>query len=201
MKYRLNIPVDLAPSGHHLLQLELEKMLLEEPEELVISLGSKGPMDSHSALVYSRLLATRNTSKTRLVTLAKGGLYDTELLVWLAGDDRDLPPDAWLFLRHLDGNSEQSEPYSQSAGGTLACLPSAGSTVEQHDHREILERLNEYLPVAELTGRVVCGKELREWSLFGAEAKALCDLLCGLPAANHPNDTGSPSRNRPPLNP
>lgn len=198
MKFRLDIPVDLAPSGHHLLQLELEKMLLEDPEELVISLGSRGPMDCHSALVYSRLLAARNTSKTRLVTLAKGGLYDPELLVWLAGDERDLPPDAWLFLRPAAGNSEEPELHGDGPSGSLACLPSAGCTGEEHDHRVILKKLNEYLPVAELSARVISGTELEEWALFGAGASALSDLLRGLPAAGFLSGGSSPPRNRPP---
>lgn len=179
MKYRLDIPVDGSPACHHTLQITLEQMLIAEPQELVLAFGSRGPMDPHSALSYVRLLSTRNPAKTKIVTLARGGLYDTELLVWLIGDERDLPGDSWLFIR---------QPHSQEMGATSEFNPVAmldGSLVVPDfgvtlDHASVLKKLDEYVPVSELRGRPIKGKELEELALCGATARAMDSLLASL---------------------
>lgn len=182
MKYRLDIPVDASPAGHHLLQLNLEQMLLSEPEEIVLALGSRGPMDAHSALSYVRLLGTRNPAKTKIVTLARGGMFDTELLIWLSGDERDMPPDAWLYIRSLKAGKTE---FGSLANGSYSATEQVGdptptkASMEAFDHLRVLSQLNEYLATSELFDRFIAAQELEDLCLFGVGARVLDSLLLG----------------------
>jgi hypothetical protein len=180
-KFRLDIPVDATPSGHHATQLVLEQMLLSEPQEIVLAFGSRGPMDAYSALGYTRLLQSRDPLKTRLITLARGGLFDNEALIWLQGDERDLPADSWLCIRSLHVR-EEACPHNTYPVVLLDGIPTISDPGSSLDQASVLEKLNEYIPVAELVGRPITGKELEDLALCGTVARALDSLLSSLSA-------------------
>lgn len=164
MSSRLDIPCGASLREHQIFQLELENLISRNTDEIVLVFGSEGPMPPSAAMAYVRLLQKRQRG-TRLVTISRVGLHETEAAVWLQGDVRELPADSWLLFRSLQPAPipEENKSWDQPVATSVA----DPGLVLHPDLASIHRILEEHVPLSDLVGRVVRGEELADLQLSG----------------------------------
>jgi hypothetical protein len=137
----------------------LEKALARSPETLQIDLIGSGELPPDTALLIRSILQNRSPH-THLVTNARSSLQGGAVLVWLLGDTRLIREDAKLYFR---GPSTLEEDEDGESWKEAEPKPT-GLDLEELDHAQVLQHINEYLPVKELIG---CPIDLRVLKQFG----------------------------------
>jgi len=144
---------------------DLGQILLREPEEVELELIGTGEIPADTVLVIRSMLMQRS-SKTRIVTNARSSLQHAAVLLWLLGDERLIRDDAKLFFREVD-LPDEGEPKKTSWNGKKSFLDWLSDVdPEEGDYARVLQLIDEYLPVSELTGRFIDVEMLRQFGLI-----------------------------------
>jgi hypothetical protein len=148
----------------------LETALARKPRQLEIDLIGAGEIPADSALLICTILAGRS-SRTRLVTRARSSLQGGSVLVWLQGDERIIRDDARVFFRPADLPDDQDMDWHRLWKDGELKYADADSEIdpEEGDYARVLELINEFLPVKELTGRLIGLPVLRQFGLVENE--------------------------------
>jgi len=142
---------------------ELEKVLAKKPRSLEINMIGAGEIPADTAMLIRSVLIQRSP-RTRLVTNARSSLQGGSVLVWLLGDTRIIRDDARLFFRRADLPEDDGEKSSDAWKDTDSEIDP-----EEGDYARMLELINEFLPVKELTGRLIEVPVLRQFGLIENE--------------------------------
>jgi len=182
-RHRLQIRIAWHNNAYYLDRIQdLEQIISREPEEVELELIGIGEIPADTALIIRAVLMKRQP-KTRIVTNARSSLQHAAVLVWLLGDERYIRDDAQLFFRKADLPEDEKET-EKSGWHDDAIFGDAVSDVdpEENDYARVLECINEYLPVSELTGRFIDVGVLRQFGLV--ENKKADDFLATLFASS-----------------
>jgi len=79
-------------------------------------------------------------------------LQNGSVFVWLTGDVRTIRDDARLYLRRVDSIEEDDAEQKQNAPSYRDSYSEIDP--EEADYAQVLQLINEYLPVKELIGRI-----------------------------------------------
>lgn len=149
---------------------ELEAALARKPRRLQIDLVGVGEIPADTALLIRSILLGRSP-KTRIVTHARSSLRGGSVLVWLLGDSRVIRDDARLYFRRADlpddaeldpdERRKESEPKYRDSFSEI--------DPEEGDYARVLQLINEFLPVKELSGRLFGPAVLRQFGLVESE--------------------------------
>ena len=149
---------------------QLEKLLGRKPRLIQIDMVGVGEIPADSALLIRSVLMARSP-KVRILTNARSSLQGGSVLVWLLGDDRRIRHDARLYLRHVElSEDETAEPSETPKDDDLKYRDSFSEIdPEEGDYAQVLQYINEFLPVKELAGRLIGVPVLRQFGLVENE--------------------------------
>lgn len=165
-RHRIQFRIAWRNSDHYLDRIQdLGQILLREPEEVELELIGTGEIPADTVLVIRSVLAQRS-SKTRIVTNARSSLQHAAVLLWLLGDERHIRDDAKLFFREADLPDEEPEQKPSNWKDRDA---SSDIDPEEGDYARVLQLIDEYLPVSELTGGFIDVGVLRQFGLIENE--------------------------------
>jgi hypothetical protein len=148
----------------------LETALAKKPRRLQIDMLGEGEIPADWALLIRSILGQRSP-KTQIVTNARSSLQNGSVLVWLLGDQRVIREDARLFFRRAivadDGDATAEKTWKE---GDLKYSESDSEVdTEEIAHAKVLQRINEFLPVKELSGKAIEVPVLRQFGLVENE--------------------------------
>lgn len=172
----------------------LERALARRPRTLQIDLIGAGEIPADAALLIRSVLLARSP-RTHLITNARSSLKNGSVLVWLLGDTRLIRDDARLFLRRATlPEGEDTKTKDGWNDEPEFCDSFSEIDPEEGDHARVLECINEFLPVKELTGRLIEMPVLRQFGLV--ENAKVDEFLATVFGARRepPNQTCSETR-------
>jgi len=169
----LRFPLNLLYNGnsHYIERVaKLEDALADVPKQLHLELMGDGEIDVDWALVIREVLSQRS-AETRLITHARSTLKNGSVLVWLLGDRRLIREDARCFFRRANVTEEaDTGPQKAWSEDDLQYVDSfSEADPEEASHAQVLEYINEFLPVRELAGRMIDVRTLRQFGLIENE--------------------------------
>jgi hypothetical protein len=182
-RHRLQIRIAWHNNAYYLDRIQdLEQIILREPEEVELELIGIGEIPADTALVIRSVLMKRQP-KTRIITNARSSLQHAAVLVWLLGDERYIRGDAQLFFRKaiLPDDEKETEKTGWQDDPLLRDTFSDVDP-EENDYARVLQLIDEYLPVSELTGRFIDVGLLRQFGLI--ENRQVDDFLATVFASN-----------------
>jgi len=93
------------------------------------------------------------------------------VLVWLLGDRRIIRDDARLYFRRVDVTEDEEADPNEPGREIEPRYRDSFSEVdpEEADYVQVLRRINEFLPVKELAGRMIGVPVLRQFGLVENE--------------------------------
>jgi hypothetical protein len=149
---------------------QLEKILAKKPRSLQIIMVGVGEIPADIALSMRSVLLKRSP-KTKIITDARSSLRGGSVLVWLLGDSRMIRDDARLFFRRANlPDEEEQKPNEAWKDQDLKYYDSYSEIdPEEGDYARVLQLINEFLPVQELTGRLIEMPVLRQFGLVENE--------------------------------
>lgn len=147
---------------------KLEKLLARRPRRFQIDLMGEGEISAEWAMLLGDILRQRSP-RTHLVTHGRSSLKNGSVLVWLAGDQRLLAPNAQLFFRKTTVTEESESPAAKVWSEDELKYSDSESDPDEIAHARLLQLINEYLPVKELAGKVVDVTTLRQFALVENE--------------------------------
>jgi len=173
---------------------QLEKALARKPEKLQLDIIGSGELSPDTALLMRSVLLGRSP-KTHLITNARSSLQGGAVLVWLMGDTRLIREDAKLYFRksNKEDDDDDSEDWKDEKSDD------SETDLEEVDYEQVLQHIDNFLPVKELAGRPVDLKVLRQFGLVDSErtdsflnsAFASSDSTTGLPKPTKGKDQGN----------
>jgi hypothetical protein len=143
---------------------EMEKVLARKPEKLQIDIIGSGELSPDAALLMRSVLLKRSP-QTQLITNARSSLQGCAVLVWLLGDTRLIREDAKLYFRRPYKQSEDEEKEDWKGNGSK----DSDVDLEEVDYAQVLQHINNFLPVKELCGRPLDVEILRQFGLVDNE--------------------------------
>jgi hypothetical protein len=165
-RHRVQFRITWRNDGQYLDRIQdLGQILLREPEEVELELIGTGEIPADTVLVLRSVLEQRSP-KTRIITNARSSLQQAAVLLWLLGDERHIRDDAKLFFREADLPDEEPE---QKQSNWKDRYDSSDIDPEEGDYARVLQLIDEYLPVSELTGRFIDVDVLRQFGLIENE--------------------------------
>jgi hypothetical protein len=149
---------------------ELEALLARKPRAVEITLVGTGEIPADMALLIRSVLLNRQP-KTQLVTRARSSLQGGSVLVWLLGDRRFIRDDARLYFRRAELTEDAEADPNEPGRGSEPAYQDSYSEVDpdEADYVRVLRRINEFLPVNELAGRMIGVPLLRQFGLVENE--------------------------------
>lgn len=147
---------------------ELEQVLAGKPRLLQLDLIGEGEISAEWAMLIQELLLARS-SKTRLLTNARSSLKNGSVLVWLLGDERRLAAHAQVFFRKAAVAEEPESTTTKVWNEEELKYSDSDSDPDEVAQARLLQRINEYLPVKDLAGKVVDAAMLRQFGLVENE--------------------------------
>jgi hypothetical protein len=143
---------------------QLEKALARKPEKLQLDIIGSGELSPDTALLVRSVLIGRST-KTHLITNARSSLQGGAALVWLMGDTRLIREDAKLYFRksNKEGEDDDGEDWKDEKSDD------SETDLEEVDYEQVLQHIDNFLPVKELAGRLVDLEVLRQFGLVDNE--------------------------------
>lgn len=168
---------------------DLEKALARKPRSIRINMAGTGEVPADMALLIRSVLLNRSP-KTRLITNARSSLRGGSVLVWLMGEERLIRDDARVFFRRTTlPEDEDLKPGYIWKDNELKYRDSFSEIdPEEGDYARVLQLINEYLPVNELTGRLIEVPVLRQ---FGLVENAKADEVLAAYFGRTKNDAAS----------
>lgn len=162
---------------------ELERAVARKPHLLQVDLIGEGEISAEWAMLIQELLLSRS-SQTRLITNARSSLKNGSVLVWLLGDERRLAAHAQVFFRKATVSEEPESTTAKVWNEEELKYSEPESDPDEVAQAWLLQRINEYLPVKDLAGKVVDAATLRQFGLV--ENEKLDSFL--VTALGHPAD-------------
>jgi hypothetical protein len=149
---------------------QLERVLSRKPRIIQIDMVGVGEIPADSALLVRSVLMARSP-KTRLVTNARSSLQGGSVLVWILGDRRTIREDARLFFRRVELSEDEEADQREAAKDSEPKYRDSFSEIdpEEGDYAQVLQYINEFLPVKELAGRLIGVPVLRQFGLIENE--------------------------------
>ena len=148
---------------------QMERALAKKPRLLQIDMVGMGEIPADFALMIRSALMNRS-SKTRIITNARSSLQGGSVLVWLLGDSRIIRDDARLYFRRANlPEHDEIEPNEPKDRELNSWEVSSEIDPEEGDYAKVLQLINEFLPVRELTGRLIGVSELQQFGLIENE--------------------------------
>ncbi|HYG36627.1 MAG TPA: hypothetical protein VEC99_17670 [Clostridia bacterium] len=143
---------------------QIEKALARKPEKIQLDIVGAGELAPDTALLLRSVLMNRSP-RTHLITNARSSLQGGAVLIWLLGDTRLIREDAKLHFRRP---TDQDEDEDKEA---WKCDEADDSEVdmEEIDYAQVLQHIDNYLPVKELAGRPLDREVLRQFGLVDSE--------------------------------
>jgi hypothetical protein len=148
----------------------LEELLAGKPRAVQINLVGTGEIPADLALLIRSVLMSRSP-KTQVITRARSSLQGGSVLVWLLGDQRLIRDDARLYFRRGDLEEDKEADPNEVIREIEPKYRDSYSEVdpEEADYAQVLRRINEFLPVKELAGRMIGVPVLRQFGLVENE--------------------------------
>jgi len=143
---------------------QLERALARKPEGFQIDLVGSGEISPDAALLFRSVLSKRS-AQTHLVTNARSSLQNGAVLVWLLGDTRLIREDARLYFRRPANNDEREDEEGWKGEESRT----SDIDLEEADYAQVLQHINEFLPVKELAGRPIGVQVLKQFGLVDNE--------------------------------
>lgn len=160
--------------------------MARKPAKLHIEMIGSGEIPPDAALLMRSILLQRSPH-THLITEARSSLQNASVLVWLLGDTRHMREDARVMFRRVGPPDDNEEDASwKSQGGTGSELFPEGD-LEEGDYAQVLQYINEYLPVKELVGKAIDWQTLRQFGLVDNEKRDLF-LACAFAGDKNPGN-------------
>ena len=149
---------------------QLERVLSRKPRLIQIDMVGVGEIPADSALLIRSVLLGRSP-KIRLVTNARSSLQGGSVLVWLLGDRRMIRDDARLYFRRVELSEDEEADQREAAKDREPKYRDSFSEIdpEEGDYAQVLQYINEFLPVKELAGRLLGVTVLRQFGLIENE--------------------------------
>lgn len=149
---------------------ELERVLEKKPSELHIEIVGTGEISADSALRFRAVLMERSP-KTRILTHARSSLQNGSVLLWLMGESRTIRDDARICFRRTTLSEDDVLPENgEWKNDEPAYRDSYARTdPDESDYARVLELINEFLPVKEMTGRLIGVPVLKQFGLIENE--------------------------------
>jgi hypothetical protein len=143
---------------------QLEKALARRPEKLQLDIIGSGELSPDTALLMRSVLLGRSP-KTQLITNARSSLQGGAVLVWLMGDTRLIREDAKLYFRksNNEDDDDDGEDWKDEKSDD------SEADLEEVDYAQVLQHIDNFLPVKELAGRPVDLEILRQFGLVDNE--------------------------------
>lgn len=141
---------------------EMEKVLARKPEKLQIDIIGSGELSPDMALLIRSVLLKRSP-QTHLITNARSSLQGGAVLVWLMGDTRLIREDAKLYFRRPNKQEEDEEDWKGDES------KDCDVDLEEVDYAQVLQHIDNFLPVKELCGRPLNVAVLRQFGLVDNE--------------------------------
>ena len=119
----MNVPVVCIPlcgdsASHQETLGYLDRLSAQAPEQILIKLLGPGGLSPEAVLTYYDILATFPET-TQIVTISYSNLIGADLLLFLAGNPRDIRPNAWCYVENaVTWPSDYSS--SDARDGTVA---------------------------------------------------------------------------------
>lgn len=145
---------------------ELEKALARKPKQLQLDLVGVGEISADAALRIRAALLARSP-RTQILTNAQSSLQNASTLVWLLGDQRLIRDDATLYFRRANLTGIKVADPEEAWKNETPDYADSYSDIEpgEADYARVLQLINEFLPVNELSGRIVGVPVLRQFGL------------------------------------
>ena len=149
---------------------ELERVLRKKPRTLHIDIVGTGETPADSALLIREALMARSP-KTRIVTHARSSLQGGAVMIWLLGDSRTIRNDARVYFRRANlPEDAELEPNGDWKHNESKYRDSYSEIdLDEADYARVLEVINEFLPVKEMSGRLIGTAVLRQFGLIENE--------------------------------
>lgn len=149
---------------------ELERVLAKKPRELHIEIVGTGEISADSALRFRAVLIERSP-KTRIVTHARSSLQGGSVLLWLMGESRTIRDDARICFRRSTLSEDDVLPENGAWKNDEPAYRDSYSRIDpdESDYARMLELINEFLPVEEMTGRLIGAPVLKQFGLIENE--------------------------------
>ena len=146
--------------------VELETALAAKPRELQIDLMGEGEMQADWVLLLRSILKQRSP-KTQIITNARSSLSGGSVLAWLLGDRRLIREDARVFFRRatttVTGEEDDESTWEEGESNHGSTYVEADP--EEAGYAQVLQHINEFLPVQEMAGRMIDVATLRQFGL------------------------------------
>ncbi len=168
---------------------QLEKAVARKPAKLQIEIVGVGEIPPDAALLIRSILLNRSP-ETQLIINASSSLQNGAVLVWLLGDTRHIREDAKLLFKRASNQDEEWKDEEEK------CDLFLDGDVEEADYAQVLQYINEYLPVNELAGKPIDLQTLKEFALVENEKRDL--FLASAFARNEPPAEVTPQEKEPP---
>ena len=133
---------------------QLEKLLSRKPRSVQIDMVGVGEIPADSALLIRSVLMKRSL-KTQIITNARSSLQGGSVLVWLLGDRRIIRDDARVYFRRVDVSGDEAAEQNEAWKDTGYRDSFSEIDPEDGDYAQVLQVINEFLPVKELAGRLI----------------------------------------------
>src|SRR6185295_8528220 len=167
----LRFPINLLHYGNSYLierMAALELAVQGQPTEIQIDLMGEGEITASWALLIRSILAQKSPD-TYVTMNARSSLRGATVLVWLLGDHRLIREDAHVFFRRATA-SVTGEADKDWEDGEMKPVDSADDAdPEEAEYAQVLQLINEFLPVKELAGRMIDVPMLRQFGLVENE--------------------------------
>ena len=143
---------------------QLEKALARKPEKLQLDIMGSGELSPDTALLMRSVLVDRSP-KTHLITNARSSLQGGAVLLWLMGDTRLIREDVKLYFRKStkEDDDEDDEDWKDEKSDD------SEADLEEVDYAQVLQYIDHFLPVKELSGRPIDLEVLRQFGLVDNE--------------------------------
>ncbi len=166
---------------------QLEKALARKPEKLQLDIIGSGELSPDTALLMRSVLVGRSP-KTHLITNARSSLQGGAVLVWLMGDTRLIREDAKLYFRksNKDDEEDDGEDWKDEKSDD------SETDLEEVDYGQVLQHIDNFLPVKELAGRPVDLDVLRQFGLVDNQKvdRFLASAFAKPPVSSEPDKPG-----------
>ncbi len=144
---------------------QLEKAVARKPGKLQLDMVGAGEISPDAALLMRSVLLQRS-SETHLLTNARSSLQNGSVLIWLLGDTRQIREDAKLFFKRSANQDDETWKDEEES-----CDLFSDGDLEEADYAQVLQYINEYLPVKELAGKPIDMQVLKQFALVDNEKR------------------------------
>jgi len=115
-----------------------------------------------------RAVLLERSAKTRIVAHARSSLQGGSVLLWLMGESRTIRDDAFICFRRTTLSDDDVLTENGPWNNDEHAYRDSYSRIDpdEGDYARVLKLINEFLPVEEMTGRLVGAPVLKQFGLI-----------------------------------